>query len=854
MRLIFTGLAAALLLASCGRTPTPTTSSPQIQKGVENFTPLGIYEINFQDANSQKISAASKEISQAGGFHSLGLGEVKDKIGLERISVNTFTIDKNNKRYINAIFKVTNKGQKDLALPTFLPVEITSLDEAHKNSATIAGTPFRNVARFDGSAATDAASKMHLISPVSFDPSSATAVPDVRLPSFKAFRNIQIPLDERDGIRISLSGMNGWQLETPQVLKSGEAATFSFSTEIDMAADSKDDPFSFSIIAIVAQKDEEAPAIRLDQYDNAAGILSGTVTDNGYLSSVKIYDNDTLIGTAVIDGTRWSMPWVPTDTSKTLKIVATDTAGNTSETTGVFDTFDASSTTSLNHQVPSVRLPRVAGQDLRYTTDGSAVTALSPLYTHPLIFLKPPTPTLSYIPTNPQDTDKDAGFKWVTPLKQPATMNTLRYRSFNGNQPADKEQSRLYGQNPDPTLPVISLQTDAANLFDDAKGIYVPGNTYKNNPDWSWYWGTGNYHQSGSAWERPASLTVYDANGESLLAQQVGLRIHGSGSAAMPQKSLRIYASKDYDTATTLAPVILPGAGVASLKRVILHSGGQDSFGTKIQDCAYQDLLGSLNLDHQACKPYNVYIDGEYWGIQTLRERYDEYYINSHYNIATKNVTIIDGVSRSVDVGAASDLNTYTSMIDFFSTMDLSLSENYTKATSLIDIQNFTHYVIAETYINNLDWPQNNFKLWRSTIVDKNIPQSDSRWRWLFYDTDYAFVDPGIDTIERLRSGNYGGNKDLTIIFSSLSKNSEFRRNFVSSYRGAMKDALSGSRFSDSMNSYRNQISGSMQNHVDRWGRPGSLSGWGYEVNNRISYINNRPSQIENFLNSYLSY
>jgi len=74
-------------------------------------------------------------------------------------------------------------------------------------------------------------------------------------------------------------------------------------------------------------------------------------------------------------------------------------------------------------------------------------------------------------------------------------------------------------------------------LFDDEKGIYVPGKLFDPaNPYWS-----GNYHQRGDIWERPAILEYFEGN---ILKYRtdIGIRIHGEFSRSFPIKSLRLYA------------------------------------------------------------------------------------------------------------------------------------------------------------------------------------------------------------------------------------------------------------------------------------------------------------------------
>ena len=89
-------------------------------------------------------------------------------------------------------------------------------------------------------------------------------------------------------------------------------------------------------------------------------------------------------------------------------------------------------------------------------------------------------------------------------------------------------------------MPVLSLVTDPDGLFDDKIGIYVPGDRYEGNER------TGNYWTSGLKWEREAHLEFFESDGRFGFAQGVGIRIHGGITRAWPQKTLRIYARREY--------------------------------------------------------------------------------------------------------------------------------------------------------------------------------------------------------------------------------------------------------------------------------------------------------------------
>ncbi len=134
------------------------------------------------------------------------------------------------------------------------------------------------------------------------------------------------------------------------------------------------------------------------------------------------------------------------------------------------------------------------------------------------------------------------------------------------------------------SLPLISVSTGPDGLFHYEEGIYVMGRIYYDNydPALSWGFRPANYHQSGYDWERPGNIEFYEADGTPGFNQGVGLRIHGGFTRAFRQKSLRIYARREYDAESSIEYEVFPGlrdsqgAALNSFSRLILRNSGND--------------------------------------------------------------------------------------------------------------------------------------------------------------------------------------------------------------------------------------------------------------------------------------
>ena len=107
-----------------------------------------------------------------------------------------------------------------------------------------------------------------------------------------------------------------------------------------------------------------------------------------------------------------------------------------------------------------------------------------------------------------------------------------------------------------------------------------------------------NYYQRGPEWERPVHFEFFEPGGTLGFSINGGVRIHGSASRVLPQKSLRFYARSEYDAQNEINYDIFREASksgneeaVYSHKRLILHNGGQEFYKTFFKDIMLQSLI-----------------------------------------------------------------------------------------------------------------------------------------------------------------------------------------------------------------------------------------------------------------------
>ena len=419
-------------------------------------------------------------------------------------------------------------------------------------------------------------------------------------------------------------------------------------------------------------------------------------------------------------------------------------------------------------------------------------------------------------------------------------------------------------------LPVVSLVTEAGNLFDERNGIYVAGPRGIDAPNWD---------RKGSEWERPVHMELFD--GDQAFSMNLGLRINGGGTRRVPQKAFRLYARTEYDpfnaameydffqgTATDIFDT-----PITDFRRLLLRQAGNESGATPgstlFRDAMLQQLCKTLRVDIQAYRPAVVFLNGEFWGIYNIRERLDDEYFLSHYGIDKENIVILEhstGATPVVNQGLQSDLDDFFEMYYFFYYNTFVGEQNYQKAERYIDLDNFIDYYVAQIYLGNIDWPGNNNKFWRHRIEyqpDVDLPYGhDGRWRWILMDLDsttglqYGF-DYADDNITRLmrppEPEDLGFNAEWsTLFFRRLLENDRFKERFVARFIEIMDNEFQPERFHRLIDDAAAKIRVAMPEQIALFGYLDSMEEWEENISILRNFADNRRSHMPELLQTKL--
>ncbi len=548
---------------------------------------------------------------------------------------------------------------------------------------------------------------------------------------------------------------------------------------------------------------------------------------------------------------------------------------------------------------------------------------------------EPRTPTLlADIPT----TVPEAEFwDWQPPADPGFRATVVRAVAYDGGEYRSRVHSGSYFVHPDAErafpLGVVSISADPRDFFSYERGIYVPGLIYDSESEarvesaasaaephgpnasrstsptgegtrdtgtgagpGAWMSLPANY---GERYEAPSHIEFFEPDGYRALSQDAGVRVHGSWSRAHPLKSLRLYARKDYDRQGYFDYPLFPGAtrqgsheAVTAYKRLLLRSG-QSLFRSHLQDGIIHDhVRPHVDVDLLDYRPVVHFINGEYWGLKNLRERFDRFYLESNYGLDPEEVVILErglGLEFLVDEGRPGDAEPFNRLRAYVAEHDISEEEHYHYVRSRMDVDSFIDYNIVRIFSGDFDGVNKHVAVWRRRgEADPDArPGHDGRWRWHTWDLDNAlmfteddamnyyandrtlaehrqamwddFAEVGVDA-GRLAPGERWPRLALpatrdhryTILIDGLMDNESFRHRFINRFADLLNSVYRPEVHAEAIEEAASRIEPEMRRHIARWGYPASLGYWRSQVEDHLEFVRKRPTfQREHMLDYF---
>ncbi len=371
-------------------------------------------------------------------------------------------------------------------------------------------------------------------------------------------------------------------------------------------------------------------------------------------------------------------------------------------------------------------------------------------------------------------------------------------------------------------------------------------------------------------------MEIFDADGNRVGNSRVELAVSGNGSSNAGMKSLRIYYkganNQDAGLQSDLHYDIFGGRArdangqaITSFSRLLLRNSGNDCGHSYIRDAYMQRVCAGLEIDTMASASALVFINGEFWGLYNMRERYSPEYVESHYGVQKENVTVIESDYSKVHTdqnapfvvssGEPGDADPFNEMVAYMRSHNLSNQADYDYICSLMDIDSFIDMWVTRLYFNARDWPENNIKVWRNK--NPNDPSGmDTKWHFALLDMDmgFSYFTDGNNTTENANfwSVTYNSQSVCGAMMRSLMANVEFRNQCMLRYYTVVKEQFTVDFLTAELEEMINERDPLMTLQQGRWRVDGAhVYTWQSDCADMHRFVANRNAYALNHMYSF---
>ncbi len=407
----------------------------------------------------------------------------------------------------------------------------------------------------------------------------------------------------------------------------------------------------------------------------------------------------------------------------------------------------------------AVELIAEEGASIYYTTDGNDPTEKSKQYSEPIEIKARSKVTATTIK--------------AIAVKEGEISEIVHKSYITGKNVFDRfDESTL----------VFVLSTDEYNLYDYYNGVATEGavrDEYLNSDEYDGgeidYNAPANWSIGGRESERDMYVEAFTSDGEQIISQAAGGRVVGGASRAVSQKSWRLIARNIYSEGKFKYPFFEGNADsfgnlINRYDRITLRNNANDREFASIRDELSMTLASEAGFpDVQRVRPAAVFLNSEYYGFSWLHEAYSNDYLEMEYGGNKENFRIVGSKEKEVEGDDEQSVNDWNHLLELAES-GLTDDKNFSEFCELVDLDNFLKYYAIQIYIDNKDWPGNNYKAWRYYPSEGEVTESpylDGKWRFLLFDAEFAWGLYGNgykdNTLNNVLTGNHMQGESLLL-------------------------------------------------------------------------------------------
>jgi hypothetical protein len=357
------------------------------------------------------------------------------------------------------------------------------------------------------------------------------------------------------------------------------------------------------------------------------------------------------------------------------------------------------------------------------------------------------------------------------------------------------------------TTPILLVNTPNENLF-GANGIFD-----------NWW----------TDWVKPAYAVLLDTGQTHPILHQTktAMRMDGGagGSRSHPQHSFRLsFTHGAFGDKPIAFPLLPDRPNRAQYSDIYLRNGSNQYLNLPYKDASQVRMMSEGSANYYASyRPVSVYINGAYFGLYELREKFNQEYFEQHDNATRDSIELLslsywyNLVLRAVE----GDVDNFWSDYSNFNALDPSSPTYWQDADQYFDLKHYTDYIIAESWMGNVDWPGNNIKIYRSDASQK-------RWRFALIDLELSMQPNGwtncTDNHIAYMMGQSEDNPYINIWKQSI-ENLAYRNYFINRFADQMNTSYRQEQLLATEQAFYESMLPEMPLQFARWGDPNNIAG-----------------------------
>ncbi len=287
--------------------------------------------------------------------------------------------------------------------------------------------------------------------------------------------------------------------------------------------------------------------------------------------------------------------------------------------------------------------------------------------------------------------------------------------------------------------PSISLVAEMDDLF-GRDGIYTNSQAKDNVND-------GIEDQ----WERPVSVEMLGFPHGQTIQANAGIRMQGNASRSpnRVKHNMRVIFRSEYGPGK-LRFRLFEDTEVETFNSINLRSNNGDSWihpGVRlraqyIRDQWHRVVQRDMNQPNQSQIYAHVYINGLYWGMYHVFERFEASLLSEHFGGDESNWDALQDTPAFQDIVVNGDDEAYRLTHDL-AKEDMSVQENYDKVLEYVDVDNQIDYLVMNFYSGNQDWDHKNMRYGRRRAPMEGA--MGNGWMYFAWDSERAGLN-GLNT------------------------------------------------------------------------------------------------------------